>query len=183
MVTSCFFCQSLLSDYIEGILPSVRHEELKKHLDACKLCSEVHRDLNQTLQLLNTIPSKPLDQETVLRLSEASTAGKAPFLSRRTISQFALFASVPVLLFTAVVVTFPDFFPWLSLWEQSTQEESQLVKYFPLQQGASEVLEEQAAWLHAREPFMGSLWEEGGISPEEFEKTFQMKGSKLGEEK
>ena len=51
-----------------------------------------------------------------------------------------------------------------------------MVRYFPLLQGASHIVDEQANWLYYREPVMRSLWEEGGFSPEEFEKTFSPKG-------
>ena len=48
------------------------------------------------------------------------------------------------------------------------------------QEGATDIIEEQSNWLHIREPMMRSLWEEGGLSPEEFEKSFQGKGSSPG---
>ncbi len=81
-MTTCFFCQNLLSDYIEGILPSARHEELKRHLDGCKKCGEVHHDLVTTLELLRSIPPRPLSHDMALRITEASQARKRTFFTR-----------------------------------------------------------------------------------------------------
>jgi hypothetical protein len=177
VVTSCFFCQNLLSDFIEGILPSSRHEELKRHLESCRDCAEVHRDLSSTLELLHALPPRPLSADMALRITEACVAGRAAFFTSRRISQFVLFLSVPALLFAGAVVTFPKLFPWATSW-RAAPDQARYVKYFPLLQGASEIIEEQSNWLHVREPYMRSLWEEGGLTPEEFEKDFQGKPSK-----
>ena len=66
-------------------------------------------------------------------------------------------------------------FPWFS-WFQSQLDEKQLVRYFPMSNGAGEILDEQANWIHSREPRMGIVWDEGGLSPDELEKSFQKKG-------
>lgn len=171
-MTSCFFCQNLLSDYLEGILPSSRHEELKRHLHDCRDCNGVHDDLQSTLNLLHRIPHRQLSHDMALRIAEASQAGKRAIFSRARLSRVMLFLLVPALLFAGAVVTFPKLFPWFTRFRVS-QDESQFVRYFPLLQGATEIVEEQSSWLHAREPFMRSVWEEGGLSPEEFEKTFK----------
>lgn len=176
MATSCFFCQNLLSDFIEGILPSSRHEELKKHLGDCKACTEVHKDLSTTLEILHELPSVPLSHEMALRVTEASHAGRVTWLSRVRVSQMVTFALIPLLVFGAAIYSFPQLFPWFYRFRVA-QDESQFVRYFPLLQGATEIIEEQSNWLHVREPMMRSLWEEGGLSPEEFEKSFQGKGS------
>lgn len=177
MMTSCFFCQNLLSDYVEGVLPSSRHEELRHHLETCKACSEAHQDLSATLSLLKAIPSKALSSDMALRILEASQSRKAALLSPRVLSRVTLAFCIPVLLALSAIYAFPSFFPWLERFRPAV-EESQFVRYYPLLQGASEIIEEQSSWLHLREPFMRSVWEEGGLSPEEFEKTFQVKGAK-----
>jgi hypothetical protein len=69
-------------------------------------------------------------------------------------------------------VAFPKLFPWFTRFRAS-QDEALFVRYFPLLQGAAEIVEEESNWLHVREPFMRSVWEEGGLSPEEFEKAFK----------
>jgi hypothetical protein len=170
MVTTCFFCQNLLSDYIEGILPSSRHEELKRHLETCRNCSSVHGDLEATLDVLHTIPSRTLSHDLALRITNA---GRLRLLSRVSVSRFDHFLLVPVLLFFGAASAFPTLFPWYARW-RAGGDTSQFVRYYPLLDGASEIIEEQANWLHVSDPFMRSVWEEGGLSPEEFEKTFQI---------
>lgn len=182
MVTSCFFCQNLLSDFIEGILPSARHEELKKHLDGCKACTAIHEDLGNTIKLLHSLPPRPLTHEMALRITEASTARRTVFMSSRRLSKGAFFLAMPLLILVALSYTFPNLFPWISAWRMQ-RSESQFVRYSPLTNGAADILEEQSTWLHSRENLMGSLWEEGGLSPEEFEKSFQVKPFSKGEEK
>ena len=175
-MTTCFFTQNLLSDYVEGMLPSARHEELKSHLAGCRQCSDVQRDLQRTVEVMKTLPPQPIPPELSLRMTEAAAAGRRPSFSRAVVSRLVLFVAVPILLFGAAVVTFPHLFPWAHLAD--APDESQFVRYFPLQQGAVEIVEEQSNWLHIREPMMRSLWEEGGLSPEEFEKSFQGKTGK-----
>ena len=171
-MTTCFFCQNLLSDYVEGILPSSRHEELKHHLEGCRDCSEVHRDLMTTIDLLHAIPPRPLAHDMALRITEASHAGPRSWLTATRLSQIVLFLSVPGLLFAGAVIAFPKLFPWFTRFRVSP-DESQFARYYPLLQGASDIVEEQAGWLHGHEGFMRSVWEEGGLSPEEFERVFR----------
>ena len=178
--TSCFFCQSLLSDFVEGILPSSRHDELKKHLDDCSHCTEIHRDLVSTMKILQNVPPTSLSPDLSMRITEATAAGGTPFFTRERLSRFALLAMIPILLIAMLSVVFPDTVPLLSYFRKAG-DEAQFVRYFPLNQGALEIVEEQSSLLHAKEPLMGSLWEEGGLSPDEFEKTFQKKSSKGNE--
>jgi predicted anti-sigma-YlaC factor YlaD len=177
MVTSCFFCQNLLSDFVEGILPSARHEEIKRHIETCEECKAAQNDLRGTLRLLKAIIPRHLTSETSLRISEASQPGRVPRLNKAALSRWALVVVIPVMLFAGAATTFPDYFAWLPTW-RGHKEEMQLNRYYPLQQGAAEILDEQGSWLHARETLMGSLWDEGGLSPEEFEKTFQVKSGR-----
>lgn len=179
-MTSCFFCQNLLSDFVEGVLPSARHEELKRHMDKCNVCKGAERDLSSSLRLLKGLVKKPLTNETLLRIAEASNAGKSHRFTAAGVSKAVLLFTVPVLILFWLGVAFPATFPWLS-WLRTHKEEAQFVRYYPLLQGATEILDEQGTWLHNREPLMGSVWEEGGLSPEEFEKTFQLKGGKVEE--
>jgi len=168
---SCFFCQSLLSDYIEALLPASRHEEIKVHVDACGQCKTIEREVRQVREILAMVSSPGVSHELSLRVAEASLSGRRTWLSRAKISRATLTTLVPVLLILGLAVTFPSVFPWISQF-QPNRDESHFVRYFPILQGAPELIEEQSAWLQAREPYMRSLWEEGGLSPEEFEKTF-----------
>jgi hypothetical protein len=175
MSSSCFFCQNLLSDYLEGILPAARHEQIKSHLDTCAECAGVHTHLVSTIKLLHTLPERPVSHEMALRITEAAESRRHVFRSSGRLSKVALGLSIPVLLFFGMVVSFPTLFPWVPFLSHS-EDEAQYARYFPLLQGASDILDEQGNWLHSREGLTGSLWEEGGMSPEDFEKTFQIKG-------
>lgn len=174
MAASCFFVQNLLSDFVEGILPSARHSEIKAHLNECSKCTNVHKDLTSTLELLHKLPAPEISHEMALRISEASQAKANSLFSARRVSRAVLFVAMPVLLFGGVAALFPGVFPWFSLM-RGPSSEAQFARYFPLLQGATEILDEQATWLTSHESLSGSLWEEGGLSPEEFEKTFQIK--------
>ena len=181
MVNSPFFCQNLLSDYIEGMLPSQRHDEVKQYLEKNPKTRDLHEDLKMTLELLASLEPKAPSHELSLRITEAAQSGRRGFFNRARFSRAVMVLLVPLLLFGAVVVTFPTFFPFFHRFPAAV-EEGQFVRYFPLLQGASEIIDEQANWLHLKEPFMRSLWEEGGLSPEEFEKTFQVRGTKSEKE-
>lgn len=177
MSSSCFFCQNLLSDYLEGILPSSRHEQIKTHIEECKECGRVHADLVTTIAVLQALPPRTVSHELALRITEASESRRHMFRSSGRLSRVALGLAVPILLFMGLLVSFPTLFPWVPFLS-SSEDEAQFARYFPLLQGAAEILDEQGNWLHSRESLMGSLWEEGGLSPEDFEKTFQIKGTK-----
>ncbi len=179
--STCFFCQNLLSDFIEGILPATREQEIKHHIDGCDSCTSVHKDLVRTLDILHALPSRPLSHEMALQINQASHPRRPRVITRARVSRAVLFMAVPLLLFTGTVVLFPKLFPWFTRLRPSSQKDH-FVRYFPLLQGASDIIEEQASWLHVRGPFMRSFWEEGGLSPEEFEKTFSGKGPLKPEE-
>lgn len=178
---NCFFCQNLLSDFIEGILPATREQEIKNHIDGCNDCTAVHHDLKSTLDILHALPSRPLSHEMALQINQASHPRRPRVMTKARVSRAVLFLTVPLLLFAGTVVLFPKLFPWFTRLRPSSQKDH-FVRYFPLLQGASEIIEEQASWLHVRGPFMRSFWEEGGLSPEEFEKTFSGKGPPKPEE-
>ena len=175
-LVSCFFCQSALSDYLEGLLPSLRHDVLKRHLGDCPQCRKAHQELSASLKVLNELPSHPMSQEIVLQITEASLTGREALFSRGRLSRVLMTLAVFLLISGGVIASFPQLFPWFYEW-RAVNDDSHFVRYFPLFQGASEIVEEQAAWFHVKEPFSRSVWEEGGLSPEEFEKTFQGKGS------
>lgn len=169
----------MLSDYMERLLPTARQTELETHLETCKVCSQVLRDLQTTLEVAGALPSQPLGNEAALRIAEACQAGSRAF-SPATASRWAFVGLVPLLLIASMLVLFPGLFPGLAHW-RSGNDESQFVRFFPMLEGATEIIEEHGNWLHVREPAMRSLWEEGGISPEEFEKSFTGKPT-VGEE-
>ncbi len=180
MSTTCFFCQNLLSDYLEGILPTLRHEEIRAHIENCQPCAAIHQDLKSTVKLLHALPTRTVSHELALRVIEAAQSARNILSEPRKLSRILLVVLVPALLIGTVAVVAPERLPfWGSL--TSSDSETSFVRYYPLSQGALDIIEEQSAWLHSREAIVGSLWEEGGLSPEEFEKTFQFKTQKDSE--
>lgn len=175
MVTTCFFCQNLLSDFIEGILPAARHEEIKNHLSQCQKCHQIHHELLSSISILRALSAPAQSPEFSVRIVEASEAGKSVALRPAKVSRRVLGYAIPVLALVSIFIISTKVFPWLE-WIKMRAEEKEFVRYFPMSNGASEILDEQAAWINQREPKMGSLWEEGGISSDEFEKSFQKKG-------
>lgn len=174
MVTTCFFCQNLLSDYVEGILPSNRHEEIKKHLLQCGQCAQIHHELISSISILKELTVPNHSTEFSVRIIEASESGKNVASRPLKVSRSVLGYAIPVLAVLSIWVLASKMFPAFSLF-QSMGDDKQLVRYFPMSNGAIEIIEEQAEWLNSRDMKGGSVWEEGGISPEEFEKSFQKK--------
>lgn len=175
MVTTCFSCQNLISDFIEGILPAARHEEIKSHIEQCEKCHQIHREVMASIAILRQLPAPEQPPEFSVRIVEASESGKTIALRPAKISRFVLTYALPVLGLISVLVVSSKVIPWMD-WIKTSAQERDFVRYFPMSNGASEIIDEQAAWIHSREPKMGSLWEEGGISSDEFEKAFQKKG-------
>lgn len=177
---TCFFCQNLLSDFCEGILPASRHEQIKSHLHDCTVCSALERKLTAALELLGKVPTNDLSPDMSLRITEASQSAGRSLWRSKTAWLGAGAAALSLLLMTVMILRYTTHLPWLSRWGGSDSD--QFARFYPLINGASNIIEEQAGWLHLREPTMRSLWEEGGLSPEEFEKTFQFKNVPKGEE-
>ncbi|MFC9279611.1 hypothetical protein [Streptomyces collinus] len=76
-----------ISDLTEGILPSDRSTEVRRHLDACELCADVHASLEEIRGLLGTVPGPPrmpadvagrIDAALAAEALLASTAPEAP---------------------------------------------------------------------------------------------------------
>ena len=174
MVITCFFCQNLLSDYVEGILPSNRHEEIKKHLSHCEQCDQIHNELISSISILKGLSVPNHSSEFSVRIIEASESGKNVASRPLKVSKSVVGYAIPVLALLSLWVLASKMFPSFS-WFQSQGDDKQLVRYFPMSNGAVEIIEEQAEWLNTRGMKGGSVWEEGGISPEEFEKSFQKK--------
>ncbi|MBY0370137.1 zf-HC2 domain-containing protein [bacterium] len=169
----------MLSDFLEQLLPAARHDEVARHLDTCPACNAVRGELQDTLRVAGAFAFPTLTHETALRITEACHAGTRR-VSFAKASRVFLVAAVPLALLVTTALVFPRAFPWLERFKDAASE-AKFARYFPLVNGAGEVIEEHANWLHAREPAMRSLWEEGGITPEEFEKNFTGKPN-TGEE-
>ena len=178
MVNSCFFCQNLLSDYRENLLTSLRRNEIRDHLSDCKDCSGVSGNLEKMETLLKSLPVRPVSHELALRIVESSEGGGRP---SRVAQSKAVWTTVgtfgiAILMLGTLVWAKPSWFYWLPGID-SVPVESRFVRYYPLFHGAVAILEEQSNWIGLRDNFMASLWEEGGLSPDEFERAFGVQKS------
>lgn len=182
MATSSFFCQNQMSDLMDGVLPKSRADELLTQIEKDRDLSRYYNDLRQSVALAGTLKPRAMHHEVALRIADASDVRSLAW-SRRAISAFSFLVLAPALVFASLAAFFPHWFPWIERF-QSGDAKGHFVRYFPMLQGAGEIVEEQANWLLVREPSKGSMWEEGGLSPEEFETSFQLGGGKasLGEE-
>ena len=48
-----------ISDLTEGLLPPSRTADVRRHLDGCELCADVHSSLEEIRGLLGTLPGPP----------------------------------------------------------------------------------------------------------------------------
>lgn len=181
-LSSCFFCQNLLSDYVEKILPAARQAEVRKHLDGCTDCAQAHRDLQTLSKSWDALPLKDISGDLALRIMEGCEGAGTPILKRRRVGFALALIGLPLVAAGIIAAVYPRAVARvIAMVEAGARNEPQFVRYYPLFHGAAEILEEQGALLQSRETLRGSLWEEGGLSPEEFERAFQPRG--LAEEK
>ena len=173
MNNSPFICNNLLSDYVDEVLPMGRTSEIREYLKTHPDCEQEYQDLQVALEVLKSIPARPLSHELAIQITETTVPRRTGKITEVSVSQFVMFLMVPVLIFGALTVSLPSMFPWLDQF-RATSQQATFVRYFPLLQGASEIIEEHAAWLQVRGPFMRSFWEEGGLSPGEFERAFSV---------
>ncbi|MGW0412054.1 hypothetical protein ACWDZX_12260 [Streptomyces collinus] len=66
-----------ISDLTEGILPSDRSTEVRRHLDACELCADVRASLEEIRGLLGTVPGPPRMPADVAGRIDAALAAEA----------------------------------------------------------------------------------------------------------
>jgi RNA polymerase sigma-70 factor (ECF subfamily) len=52
-----------LSEYLDGELPAGICEELRTHLDGCRPCAALARQLEATVDLCRSLPSRPVPPE------------------------------------------------------------------------------------------------------------------------
>jgi len=143
-------------------------------MNGCQPCHRLHRDMQLSQDLLKRLPLNVPSHETVLRIMGASQDRRKSIFYNPKFRTVTLGLVMPLLILAVLVSAFPNYFAWAWAWRKP-QVRSQFVRYYPLFQGATEIVQEQGASLLATESFAGSLWEEGGLSPEDFEKTFQRK--------
>ncbi|MEU6538858.1 hypothetical protein [Streptomyces sp. NPDC047000] len=72
-----------LSDLTEGLLPPSRTTEVRRHLDECALCADVHASLAEIQELLGTLPLPTRMPDDVAQRLDAALATEA-LVSRET---------------------------------------------------------------------------------------------------
>ncbi|MFE9448756.1 anti-sigma factor family protein [Streptomyces sp. NPDC006739] len=66
-----------ISDLTEGLLPPSRTSDLRRHLETCELCADVHASLEEIRGLLGTAPAPPLMPADVAGRIDAALAAEA----------------------------------------------------------------------------------------------------------
>ncbi|MFJ9148701.1 hypothetical protein ACIRP7_11600 [Streptomyces sp. NPDC102270] len=66
-----------ISDLTEGILSTSRTADVRRHLDECELCADVHASLEEIRGLLGTLPSPPRMPADVAGRIDAALAAEA----------------------------------------------------------------------------------------------------------
>lgn len=66
-----------ISDLTEGLLPSARSTDVRRHLEACELCADVHASLEEIRDLLGAVPGPPRMPDEVAGRIDAALAAEA----------------------------------------------------------------------------------------------------------
>ncbi|MFZ4129650.1 hypothetical protein ACOZEM_17120 [Streptomyces cellulosae] len=66
-----------ISDLTEGLLPADRRDDIRRHLDRCELCADVHASLEEIRGLLGTVPGPPRMPADVAGRIDAALAAEA----------------------------------------------------------------------------------------------------------
>ncbi|MCM3297413.1 hypothetical protein [Streptomyces pseudogriseolus] len=66
-----------ISDLTEGLLPADRRDDIRRHLDGCELCADVHASLEEIRGLLGTVPGPPRMPTDVAGRIDAALAAEA----------------------------------------------------------------------------------------------------------
>ncbi|WP_234543169.1 anti-sigma factor family protein [Streptomyces shenzhenensis] len=66
-----------ISDLTEGLLPPARTAEVRRHLEECELCADVHASLEEIRGLLGTLPGPPRMPADVAGRIDAALAAEA----------------------------------------------------------------------------------------------------------
>jgi anti-sigma factor RsiW len=74
---SCRELVELVSDYLEGALPTEQHARFEAHIGGCEHCAAYLRQMRETLALLGTLPADALSREAEDALRVAFREWKA----------------------------------------------------------------------------------------------------------
>ncbi|MCX4763425.1 hypothetical protein OG562_21135 [Streptomyces sp. NBC_01275] len=66
-----------ISDLAEGLLAPSRSADVRRHLDACALCADVHASLEEIRGLLGTLPGPPRMPDEIAQRIDAALAAEA----------------------------------------------------------------------------------------------------------
>ncbi|WP_406217875.1 anti-sigma factor family protein [Streptomyces canus] len=66
-----------ISEFTEGLLPASRTADVRRHLDECELCADVHASLEEIRGLLGTLPGPPQMPADVAGRIDAALAAEA----------------------------------------------------------------------------------------------------------
>ncbi|WP_340377675.1 hypothetical protein U5640_23135 [Streptomyces sp. SS7] len=66
-----------ISDLAEGLLAPSRSADIRRHLDGCALCADLHTSLEEIRGLLGTFPEAPRMPEDIARRIDAALAAEA----------------------------------------------------------------------------------------------------------
>ncbi|MEU5594154.1 hypothetical protein [Streptomyces sp. NPDC020298] len=66
-----------ISDLTDGLLPPSRTEDIRRHLEECELCADVHTSLEEIRELLGTLPEPPRMPADVADRIDAALAAEA----------------------------------------------------------------------------------------------------------
>lgn len=173
---SCFFCENLLSDYIENLLPLERKKEIEEHLKTCETCNNLCSLLLKELATLGALPKQSISKELSLEIADIIDSKSSAF-SKRKITTLAISATIMLLIFFSIVALYPASFPLFFNFLTQNQKET-FVRYYPLLNGANLVIEEQAHWLNNTE-LTKTFLDQEEISTSEFEKLIKPEGQDL----
>ncbi|CAL9513729.1 hypothetical protein SUDANB9_03675 [Streptomyces sp. enrichment culture] len=68
-----------IADLAEGLLPTARTTEVRRHLDGCALCADVYASLEEVRGLLATVPAPaPMPDDVAARIDAALAAEPPP---------------------------------------------------------------------------------------------------------
>ncbi|MFF7970500.1 zf-HC2 domain-containing protein [Streptomyces sp. NPDC007905] len=66
-----------ISDLTEGLLPPVRSTEVRRHLEGCERCADIHASLGEIRGLLGTVPGPPRMPTDIAGRIDAALAAEA----------------------------------------------------------------------------------------------------------
>ncbi|MCK9479405.1 MAG: zf-HC2 domain-containing protein [Firmicutes bacterium] len=98
MKNNCEYIKSLLSEYIDDMLPSDKTQEVHLHISQCASCAEQHRLLCAVVEELKVLPTEPLPPDFLSKLSARTDTLKGRRFSLPPLKGFSAVAAGLLLL-------------------------------------------------------------------------------------